>query len=195
MSILRILCYNSSLVPWTVVRLTTAMFKPLIFSWPGFNLSYTTNIFILMSLYDFWLLPAQVLYNRKMGLLSTNLLITSRHGPHKKHISPIVACLFIAFLRSNDPGAGYRKLSSSIVACMLRTLPSNDRCLQSHSLARGPYATLWTTQDYWISVVCIHIPSEGDYKMRLNIKLFLRVINNSQRVRVNGEQTHSTTQS
>jgi hypothetical protein len=27
-------------------------------------------------------------------------------------------------------------------ACMLRTLPSNGRCLQSHSLATGLYATL-----------------------------------------------------
>jgi hypothetical protein len=32
MPILRILCYNGSLVTWTVVGLTTAKFKPLIFS-------------------------------------------------------------------------------------------------------------------------------------------------------------------
>jgi hypothetical protein len=32
MSILRILCYNGSLVTWTVVRLTTTKFKPIIFS-------------------------------------------------------------------------------------------------------------------------------------------------------------------
>jgi hypothetical protein len=36
---LRILCYNGSLVTWTVVSLTTAKFKPLIFSMPGFVLS------------------------------------------------------------------------------------------------------------------------------------------------------------
>jgi hypothetical protein len=46
--ILRILCYNCSLVAWTVVDLTTAKFKPLIFSMPSFTLSYTTNMFILM---------------------------------------------------------------------------------------------------------------------------------------------------
>jgi hypothetical protein len=32
MPILRLLCYNGSLVTWTVVGLTTAKFKPLIFS-------------------------------------------------------------------------------------------------------------------------------------------------------------------
>jgi hypothetical protein len=31
--ILRVLCYNGSLVTWTVVSLTTAKFKPLIFNW------------------------------------------------------------------------------------------------------------------------------------------------------------------
>jgi hypothetical protein len=43
MPILRILCYNGSLVTWTVVSLTTAKLKPLIrvFSMFGFNLSYT----------------------------------------------------------------------------------------------------------------------------------------------------------
>jgi hypothetical protein len=35
------LCYNGSLVTWTVVRLTTPKFKPLIFSTSGFALSCT----------------------------------------------------------------------------------------------------------------------------------------------------------
>jgi hypothetical protein len=39
MSILRILCYNGSLVTWTVVSLTTAKFKPLIFSTKNSSLS------------------------------------------------------------------------------------------------------------------------------------------------------------
>jgi hypothetical protein len=59
MPILRILCYNGSVVTWTVVSLTTAKFKSLIFSIYGFTLSYTANTFILMILYDFCLLPAQ----------------------------------------------------------------------------------------------------------------------------------------
>jgi hypothetical protein len=48
MLILRILCYNGSLFTWTVVSLTTAKFKPLIFSTPGFALSYIANVFTLM---------------------------------------------------------------------------------------------------------------------------------------------------
>jgi hypothetical protein len=41
------------------MSLTTAKFKPLIFSMFGFTLSYTTNMFILMILYDFCLLSAK----------------------------------------------------------------------------------------------------------------------------------------
>jgi hypothetical protein len=48
MSILLILCYNSSLVAWTVVRLTAAKFKPVMFSVSGFVLSYAADIVILM---------------------------------------------------------------------------------------------------------------------------------------------------
>jgi hypothetical protein len=62
MPILRILCHNGSLVIWTVVSLTTAKFKSLIFSISGSALSYTANAFILMILYDFCLSPAQVCY-------------------------------------------------------------------------------------------------------------------------------------
>jgi hypothetical protein len=42
--ILLILRYNGSLVTWTVLSLTTAKFKPLIFSMSGFTLSYTVMI-------------------------------------------------------------------------------------------------------------------------------------------------------
>jgi hypothetical protein len=60
--ILCIWCYNDCLVTWTVVSLTTAKFKPLIFSMSGFALSYTVNMFSLLILYDFCLLPAQFHY-------------------------------------------------------------------------------------------------------------------------------------
>jgi hypothetical protein len=56
------ICYNGSLVSWTVVSLTTAKFKPLIIYISSFALSYTTNILILIILYDFCLLPAQFCY-------------------------------------------------------------------------------------------------------------------------------------
>jgi hypothetical protein len=62
MSILRILGYNGSSVTWTVVRLTTAKFKPTVFSMSGFPLSYSVNMLTSMILYDFCLLPAQFYY-------------------------------------------------------------------------------------------------------------------------------------
>jgi hypothetical protein len=69
MSSLIVLCYDGILVTWTVVSLTAAKFKPLIFSASGFALSYTGNMSLLMILYDF-LLPAQfcyrILYIRKI---------------------------------------------------------------------------------------------------------------------------------
>jgi hypothetical protein len=40
MSVLLILCYNGSLVTWTVISLTASKFKPHIFSVPGFALPY-----------------------------------------------------------------------------------------------------------------------------------------------------------
>jgi hypothetical protein len=43
-------------------NLTVAKFKPLIFSICGFALSYTANMFILMIVYDFCLLPGQFYY-------------------------------------------------------------------------------------------------------------------------------------
>jgi hypothetical protein len=47
---------------WTVVSLTAAKFKPLIFSVSGLALSYAANMFVLMILYDFCLLSAQFHY-------------------------------------------------------------------------------------------------------------------------------------
>jgi hypothetical protein len=60
------LCYNGSLVTWTVVSLTTAKFKPLIFCMTGFTLSYTANMFILTTLHDFYLSPPQFCYNNRI---------------------------------------------------------------------------------------------------------------------------------
>jgi hypothetical protein len=62
MPILHSLCYNGSLVTWTVVSLTISKFKPFMFSVSGFALSYTANMFILMILYDFCLFRAQFCY-------------------------------------------------------------------------------------------------------------------------------------
>jgi hypothetical protein len=62
LTILFTLCYNGSLVTWTVVSLTAAKFKLLIFSVSGFPLSYAANRVILMILYDLCLFPAQFCY-------------------------------------------------------------------------------------------------------------------------------------
>jgi hypothetical protein len=62
MPILYISCYNDSLVTWMVVYLTTAKFKPLIFSVSGFTLAYAVNMFMLMNLYDICLFPTQSCY-------------------------------------------------------------------------------------------------------------------------------------
>jgi hypothetical protein len=105
MPVLRILCYNGSSVTWTVVSLTTAKFKPLIFSMAGFALAYTTNMFILTILYDFCLSPAQfcytIVYMRKVeSRVQISLLETSRHRRRKKHRSSVAvyrllpSCLF-----------------------------------------------------------------------------------------------------
>jgi hypothetical protein len=50
--------YCGSLDTWTVVCLTAAKIKPLLFSVRGFALSSGANIFIIMILYDLCLLPA-----------------------------------------------------------------------------------------------------------------------------------------
>jgi hypothetical protein len=82
MSVLRILRYNDSLVTWIVVSLTTAEFKSLIFSVSGIAVSYTANIFILVILYDFRLLPAQfcylIVYIRKV---QSRVQIPYRYAP------------------------------------------------------------------------------------------------------------------
>jgi hypothetical protein len=62
MYVLLILCYNGSLVTWTVVNVTTAKFKLFVFSEPGYTLPYTANMFIFMILYDFCMLAAQFCY-------------------------------------------------------------------------------------------------------------------------------------
>jgi hypothetical protein len=61
-SCLSYVCDNGSIVTWTVVSLSIAKFKPLIFSVSGFALSYAENMFILMILYVFCLLYVKSCY-------------------------------------------------------------------------------------------------------------------------------------
>jgi hypothetical protein len=98
MPILCILFYNSSLVTWMVVSLTGAKFKPIIFSVFGFALSYTMNMFILMILYDFSLLPAQFCYYDWLFLLT--FIILPRVRPQKTP-SPAALLLSVYLLPSS----------------------------------------------------------------------------------------------
>jgi hypothetical protein len=65
-------------------KLDYRQIKPLILSMSGFILSYTVNMFSLMILYDFCLLPAQfcyiIVYIRK---LESRVQITDRCAPWK----------------------------------------------------------------------------------------------------------------
>jgi hypothetical protein len=84
MPVLRIFCYNGSLVTYTAVSLTAAKFKPLTFPVSRFALSYAVNMFILMILYDFSLLHAQfcyiIVYIKKV---ESHVKITDRCAPWK----------------------------------------------------------------------------------------------------------------
>jgi hypothetical protein len=57
-------CYNDRLVTWTVVFLTAAKFKPLIFPVSGFALSNVADICIFMILCDMLVACIILLYNR-----------------------------------------------------------------------------------------------------------------------------------
>jgi hypothetical protein len=61
----------------TVVRLTAAKFKPLIFLVSGFALSNVENVFILMILYGVCLLP---IYSRYIMYVSLKAMSKSRTG-------------------------------------------------------------------------------------------------------------------
>jgi hypothetical protein len=64
--------------------LTTAKFKPLIFSMSGFTLSYTANMSILIILDDIRLLPAQLYYIIVyIGNVESRMQISDRCAPWK----------------------------------------------------------------------------------------------------------------
>jgi hypothetical protein len=83
-----ILCYNGSLVTWTVISLTTAKFKPLIFYMSGFALSYTANMFGLIIVYDFCLSSAQPKKSKlklsydQQSVNQSVLVSSTMSGPH-----------------------------------------------------------------------------------------------------------------
>jgi hypothetical protein len=93
----------------------------------------------------------QVLFSQPPVQNSTQLIAsTSRHGPHRKHSSSIVAFVSVAArtcLPSCRPETAAAQITENTVlllfhACMFRALPSNGRSLQSYCLATGLYATI-----------------------------------------------------
>jgi hypothetical protein len=98
MPILRTLCYNGSLVTWTVVSLAAEKFKPLIFNWQlrvrvtlrlavyhqsvrlgDKPLRLTTSIFFSTEHFRSWSLPYNILSEERMGLS-----FTSADGPRQR---------------------------------------------------------------------------------------------------------------
>jgi hypothetical protein len=64
--------------------MTAAKFKPFVFPVSGFALSNIANIFILMILYDFCLLPALFCYVIvNVRNLESHMNITDRRAPRK----------------------------------------------------------------------------------------------------------------
>jgi hypothetical protein len=113
--------YNSSLVTWTVVCLTAAKFKPLIFPEPLFASSNVANMCIFMILNDFCLMH--------WTLVAIVFKITLRHGPRRTHNTSIVveACLPHRCIET-----GVLLLSMGVQflrKLFTKSLPSNERSL------------------------------------------------------------------
>jgi hypothetical protein len=112
-------CYNSSLVTWTVVCLTAAKFKPLVFPVSRFALSNVANICIFMILYDFY----SVLLNRTRFYNHFALTVQKTQPFH---------CwqgVFTAPLHNNE--------DYSIAACVF---VAAGMCLPSRCLAMNVYS-------------------------------------------------------
>jgi hypothetical protein len=119
MPILCILCYNGSLVTWTVVSLTAAKCKHFILSMSGFAFSYTVNMFILMILY-FCLSPEQFCHIIVRIWKIENHV--QEHVPRRKHSSSVAIqlqpCKHACF-RSNY-------VATAVVQLLIsRSLPNN----------------------------------------------------------------------
>jgi hypothetical protein len=78
------LFYGARLDTWTVVHMTAAKFKPLIFSVTGFAVSNVANIFLFMILDDFCLLPAWFCYVIiNIWHMKSHMHISNRCAPRK----------------------------------------------------------------------------------------------------------------
>jgi hypothetical protein len=70
-------------------------------------------------------------------------IITIRCASYRKQLFYCYISMFTALLRSNGRGADYRDTALLLLrGCVLRALPNNGHCLQSHRLATGLCATI-----------------------------------------------------
>jgi hypothetical protein len=88
------LCYHGSLDTWRVVHMTTAKFKPHIFSVSGFALSNVANIFMILD--DFCLLPAWFCYviinARNFVVLTTRYIASARTAQTTSFLNVLYSC-------------------------------------------------------------------------------------------------------
>jgi hypothetical protein len=116
------LWYDGSLVTWTVVSLTAAKFKSLIFSMSGFSCYDVANICIFVLLYDLCLFPAQshyVIINT--WYLESHVQLTDRTA--QKTLLPVVLLLLRTCVRKR--GCGHVTLTTPLLrsAHVCRAIP------------------------------------------------------------------------
>jgi hypothetical protein len=85
------------------------------------------------------------------------LLITSKHGPHRKHGSPFVVSNYSII--KNLPPRNENVISEP--------LPINGRCLQSHCLVTGLYVTILSSQTFKYSFALCTLCKESMTRQNL----------------------------
>jgi hypothetical protein len=80
------------------------------------------------------------------------LLITSRHGPHRKHRSSIVAFMSIAtgtYLPSCCLETAVVRTTENTILLLLQALPTNGHCLQSLLSSRSVCHSMMDCSNWW----------------------------------------------
>jgi hypothetical protein len=128
----------------------------------GFHFSLVVSWKWRLFLFRYPLINTPQMNPQLTPVASIVLKITIRHEPRRKHSLYFCRGVFTSSLHSNSRGADDIENSVLLLlrAWMLRTLPSNGRCLQSHCLATGLYATImWIrfsgVETYTIKVNCL----------------------------------------
>jgi hypothetical protein len=139
---------NDSLDTWTVIHMTAAKFKPLIFSVSGFALSIVANSFIFMILDDFYLLwrtwVSFTQYMKFSSYLTGNTPIHCLQGPNSKCCLGKHSQYTVGTLRNEPIHTGHNAEFITFNREVLKELDLT--CLRVLSLVFGPYLSepsLW----------------------------------------------------